>query len=144
MKKVFGIISIISLGLLFACSKPVNDDHASKTSEWQEKKVTIDLNECENMIFGTDHLKICLDSVADSRCPLDVVCIWEGRAIAKFTFIKNGQSYPITLTIPGFASYSQEISVAGYTIRLINVLPYPVINSPQTAETTVKIEIKNY
>lgn len=146
MKKVFGFALVFGLCLFLACSKPANEnDQASKNAEWHEKTVTIDLNQCQNVNFGNDRLRLCLDSVNDSRCPMNADCIWAGTAIAKFTFTKNGQANPVTLAIPAFASYPQQITVAGYTIKLINVFPYPDLNANiPPAIIQAKVEIKNY
>jgi hypothetical protein len=144
MKRVFGLISLVSMSLLFACTKPAND-HPSDSGEWKEITLTIDLNECENITFGNDELTLCLDSVADSRCPINANCIWSGTAITRFSFTKNDQSFPVVLATPPFASYQQQVSIAGYTIKLINVLPYPELGPSAPAnQIKAKIEIKNY
>jgi hypothetical protein len=143
MKKLTGIVFLLSI--LFACTKSVNENILSKSSEWQEKTLTIDLNKCGNINFGPDQLTLCLDSVSDFRCPINANCIWGGTAIARFTFTKNGQQYPVVLAIPPFASYQQEIKVANYTLKLINVSPYPEYNTnTPPADIDAKVEIKNY
>jgi hypothetical protein len=59
-----------------------------------------------NSKIRTDHIIVCLDSlVEDSRCPVGVVCIWQGTVIAKFSVSVNNHQQPVTLStlkLPGF------------------------------------------
>lgn len=88
------------------------------------------LNTCTSKSLNAEGIKLCFNSLNDSRCPADVVCGWAGTAIAKFTLTKNSISYPFTLsTLPGHP-YSSDTVVAGYKFRLVNILPYPKISSP--------------
>lgn len=89
------------------------------------------LNTCTSKTFNAEAISVCFDSVNDSRCPSDATCVWIGVAIAKFTLIKNGVSYPFTLTtLPVFHQYSSDTTVAGYKFHLVNILPYPKFSSP--------------
>ncbi|MBK5271481.1 MAG: hypothetical protein JJE22_10750 [Bacteroidia bacterium] len=145
MKTSISFLSIICLSFLFACSKSSNqtatNSHSNKV-EFKEGSVTIPLKECKNISFGSDQLKLCLDSVSDSRCPSNVICVWSGTAIASLSFTKNGQVYPVTLAIPPFGSYQEKIKVAGYTITLLDVTPYPVAPPYSIPIEPTKAEIK--
>lgn len=59
----------------------------------------------------------------DSRCPADVVCVWEGDASARIRASADGRSYtPFDLHTtldPKTAEF------AGRTITLVSVEPYP-------------------
>ena len=91
------------------------------------------VNTCISKTFTTEEISVCFNSVSDSRCPSDAVCVWAGVAIAEFTLIKNHISYPFTLTtLPVFGQYSSDTTLAGYKFHLINILPYPKISSPAT------------
>ena len=66
--------------------------------------------------------------IEDSRCPLGVVCIWQGTAIAKFSVTVNDHQQPVTLStfkLPGFPS---DTILMGYKIEFVDLLPYPDIN----------------
>jgi len=128
-------------------SNRVDSNSPSGKTELKEETVSLALKGCSSISFNNDHLTLCLDSVSDSRCPLNVVCAWAGTAIATLKFTKNEQVYPVTLAIPEFASYQQKITVAGYTIKLINVTPYPIAppfpNPSPIEPAKVEIEISN-
>ncbi len=143
------IIWIISLGFLIACSKSATETRKNSDSaktEPQEASFTLSLRDCKNISFGNDQLVLCLDSLSDSRCPMNANCVWAGTAIARFSFTKNEQVYPIALATLPFASYQQKIIVAGYTITLINVLPYPIVppGGPIEPPTKAEVRISNY
>jgi hypothetical protein len=146
MTRVLNLILLITISSSIACSKSGDDGNPMAAKQaFSEKSLTIDLNKCEAFRFGDDQLSLCVDSIADSRCPVNVNCIWGGTAIVKFTFTKNGQVNHIALAIPAFASYQQQITIAGYTIQLINVYPFPETGVTALAhERKVKIEIRNY
>ncbi|HEX2614659.1 MAG TPA: hypothetical protein VHL10_04140, partial [Nitrososphaera sp.] len=67
----------------------------------------------------------------DSRCPSDVTCIWEGQVsvLVDLTSASDGKSFGnFTLTIRGSGSTdnSSAMTVNGYSLRLVDVQPYPV------------------
>lgn len=76
-----------------------------------------------------EDLKMTLLDVEDSRCPSDVVCVWQGMVTAKVQLQKGAQDLGVhgisTETIEG----DEEI-FDGYYIRLTNIDPYPVSTSP--------------
>jgi hypothetical protein len=89
------------------------------------------LNTCTSKAFDGQVITICFNSVTDSRCPSDAVCVWSGVAIAKFTLTKNHISYPFILaTLPTFGP--SDTTVAGYKFHLVNILPYPKMSAPAT------------
>ena len=59
--------------------------------------------------------------IEDSRCPLDVICIWEGRVIAMIK-VQN-QTHEISGNFtPGYTlSY-----ITPYNVTLVDVLPHPI------------------
>ena len=80
-----------------------------------------------------EQIWITFDSLyEDSRCPLDVVCVWEGNAKLGFTFRHENQKARIALnTYPGF---NQDTTVFRYRISLTGVLPVPHSDSSYTAD----------
>ncbi len=80
-----------------------------------------------------EHIWITFDSLyGDSRCPVDVECIWEGNARLGFTFghFLSKTSFSLN-THPDF---KQDSTVYNYQITLIDVLPYPHTDSTFTAK----------
>ncbi len=64
---------------------------------------------------------LCFDSVVtDSRCPEDVVCIWEGEAIGKFSLRKYQQDPVIFKLKQG----SKDTAINGYRISFVDLLPH--------------------
>jgi hypothetical protein len=80
-------------------------------------------------------LTMTLLEVEDSRCPSDVVCVWQGTVMAKIQLKKGGQDLGIH-TIPMETIDGKEKTFEGYYIRLTNVAPYP--------ESTSSIDASNY
>ena len=69
----------------------------------------------------------------DSRCPAGALCIWQGRAVAKFSFIVDKDQRPVTLTtlnlpLIGIPRFPSDTILMGYKIEFVNLLPYPEIN----------------
>lgn len=135
MKKVWIVSLIAGLGLLAACSKPVNDDDTGNF---------IRLHECKPLP-GSNDMRLCFESVlTDSRCPSDVVCIWQGTAVARFSIEKNdARIHELTLSTNGVAPYRRDTTVAGYKIEFINLHPYPQTNrTSPVPDNEIKAEVK--
>lgn len=69
-------------------------------------------------------ISVLLDSVMnDSRCPIDVECIWAGNAEVQFLFKSALQQTKFNLNTtlsPG------DTTIDGYKIMLVALLPFPV------------------
>ena len=66
--------------------------------------------------------------VEDSRCPGDVVCVWQGNASARFTATLaagTAVTFDLNTTLDPKAT-----EVGGRTITLVAVEPYPVSTGP--------------
>jgi hypothetical protein len=71
-----------------------------------------------------DGLKLTFDRVrADSRCPLDVICIQAGEAIVVLTLSQSGAA-PAEQELHTTPALS-EASYLSYAIRLVALVPYP-------------------
>jgi len=71
-----------------------------------------------------DDLKLTFDRVrADSRCPLDAICIQAGEAIVVLTLSQTAgaQAERELRTTPAFS----EVSYLSYAIKLVALAPYP-------------------
>lgn len=87
------------------------------------KSAVPDGNHCLTVIKASDKVSVCLERVLnDSRCPPDVTCVWQGYALSRFRFSKNGQSTPIELSTirhPGIPS--PDTTLQGYHVELISL-----------------------
>jgi hypothetical protein len=119
MRFVYTVLAGSIFLVLFSCRKNPELRTSSSVS-WKN---------CTLVDDKTDDVKVCLDSlIGDSRCPLEVVCIWQGTAIAKFSVTVNDHQQPVTLStfkLPGFPS---DTILMGYKIEFVDLLPYPDIN----------------
>lgn len=68
---------------------------------------------------------------ADSRCPIEALCIQIGDAVAEFqAAMRNGTARRLELRTAGNARRGE---VAGYQIELTSLQPYPSIQHPIAA-----------
>lgn len=136
MRSILVIVLIVCMGFTNACKKSVNVR--------KEDSLTITLHGCANNIFSDSQVRLCFDSViSDSRCPANANCVWQGTAVCRFSFFKNGKESPIilsTLALPG--QYNKDTIVAGYKIEFINLLPYPGLPPEPAPGNEIKAEVK--
>ncbi|QEC54785.1 hypothetical protein [Flavisolibacter ginsenosidimutans] len=111
-----------------------------KTSSYNaENPVTIKLAECTTVQRSADNVKVCVDSLNDSRCPLNATCIWAGYAAVKLTVSLKNETHSFmlsTLSRSGFPP--PDTTLANHRFQLVNVLPYP----GETANGTSRVELK--
>lgn len=112
------LIFIFLIGVLFcACNK--DSDYTNKTIILGES-VNVKLN--ETVTDHTSYLRLRLDAVVDSRCPINAECLTSGNAEVTFTFFVNGNPSVFTLNTTIGA---KETYVNGYKITLLELLPFP-------------------
>ena len=115
MEKYF--LFLLAIGVFTACNNSISDQgnsiHGNATLNLGETKYNV-----------TTENTVSLDSVlSDSRCPIDVQCIWAGNAAARFTFLDHGHVIPFTLNTN--AAFPVDTLISGYRIRLIDLKPAP-------------------
>lgn len=72
----------------------------------------------------------------DSRCPTGLDCIWAGRAVVVVNLIKNVKSLG-TVELTHSPNQSSSQRVAGYSLQLMELSPYPVGGQTRTSSTYV-------
>lgn len=92
-------------------------------------------NDTISLVYGKTYenyeksISIKLDSVTeDSRCPINVECIWAGNARAKF--ILNSNNYLSGFSLNTSTGFRNDTIISGYDIKLIELKPYPVYLHP--------------
>lgn len=102
--------------------------------------VTIKLAGCANVQRATGTIKICLDSLNDSRCPLNVECFWGGVAVVKLNVTGNGvHSFRMSTLTNGVFPPTDTV-IENHRFRLLNVLPYPGSGSNVSSSIELKVE----
>lgn len=72
----------------------------------------------------------------ESRCPADVVCIWEGQVTLMLgVTIGDGPTTPLEVTLRG--GVSEPVTIQGVTLRLFRVDPYPISSVPRDLDDYV-------
>jgi hypothetical protein len=68
-------------------------------------------------------LAVTFESVsADSRCPADVTCVWEGDAVVLVT-VRPAASTPSELHTSG--RYASQVEAGDFRVRLVELKPVP-------------------
>ncbi|MBA4407190.1 hypothetical protein C0389_07950 [bacterium] len=121
MKRLFKILSTSLLVFVASCTQyseiPFPDQDSIPI---RDEPVTIHLNyKQEVTIDGKFNLRF--EGVgADSRCPIDVICIWagDGEVLLRITTGNSSQRYTVHTTLE-----PREIVIDNYLIQLINLFP---------------------
>ena len=135
MKNIGLLIVVIAL-FSSSCKKEVIVNNQLPLNKAVELKKGSVLN---NTAEG---IRISLDSVVnDSRCALDVVCVWEGNAEAYFTCTYGDDTAMLILN--SNPSFKNDTLVYGYLITLLDLKPYPlsdVIIDPESYTAEISIQ----
>lgn len=119
------IIAILLAILSYGCSNNGHDDIIPFDLKVAEN-VTLENGKCLKI---TDlEYEICLTSINDSRCPSNVVCVWEGDAEVEFNFKSNSENKIFKLHTND--KFQQDTIINNIKIKLLNVFPYPNSNNP--------------
>ncbi|MBV1869326.1 MAG: META domain-containing protein [Gammaproteobacteria bacterium] len=94
-------------------------------------------------LISDDSLQLSFIDVEDSRCPVDVVCVWEGEAkvtlLARYGDSDNPVEETLQLTLNANDQHS-TVTFGDYQLRLFKVRPYPDSRIP-TDKKDYKIEL---
>ena len=116
MKKI--ILPLLAILLLAsACTKNKNGNYPH-----------VKLNGCITKSgLNNENIVICYDQLLeDNRCPEGNTCVTQGVAKARFRFSTPVATHIIELsTHDGGPGYTQDTVVGNYTIRLVDIFPYP-------------------
>jgi len=70
-------------------------------------------------------LRVTFESVgADSRCPVDVTCVWEGDAVVVVS-VRPAEAAPARHELHTSGRYPNEVDAGGYGVRLVDLAPVP-------------------
>ncbi len=115
---------------LMNCKKQTQENTSAGKGIHLDSLTAIPWKQCSPLDSNNDAVRICFDSLLeDSRCPEEVVCFWQGTAVAKFLFSVSNVEHAVTLStfdLPGV--YRSDTILMGYKIKLVDVRPYPHAN----------------
>jgi hypothetical protein len=118
LKSKLFLLPVLAILLLAAgCSSP----SVVKASPGQEFSLAVSQRA---ELTGEDLTVTFKDVSEDSRCPKNVVCIWEGRAVCNLTVQKAGVTGELVLTQPGLTLAPTTQDYQGYQYSF-SVEPYP-------------------
>jgi len=124
MKTLFIFLALITISFI-SCDKESFSESFSLGLE-NDFKIYGEYQSIDNSLYFT------LTEINDSRCPSDVVCVWEGKADVKIE-VKSPVKGFITLS-----TYNHLTDTIGnYSFELKEVKPYPV------STKTIKLEDYN-
>lgn len=101
------------------------------------RESTFRMNELSTSSDG--NYTLLITDIQDSRCPINVECIWQGEVVVKGEFTANGTKNPFEVHS---VVKDQNIQPEGYTIQVIDAKPYPVYgrdNNPESLIVTLLI-----
>ena len=93
---------------------------------------TVTVNYGHTLMNVQEHIWLSFDSLLeDSRCPINVLCVWAGNARLNFSFgcLANRSRFALNT----FQSFQSDTTLYNYHITLIDVLPVPHTDSSYTA-----------
>lgn len=104
---------------LSSCSNPSNSN--LHNSVILGNSVTIQFQ--DTLYNEEEFIWITFDSLNDSRCPINDWCLWSGNARLLFTFAKD--SLKTSFSLNTYRQDLRDTTLFGYSISLIDVMPYP-------------------
>ena len=118
------LLFILTLFIFVSCNDETSSDSFKIGFENEFQYGILNLSD-------NNSLKLSITEINDSRCPSDVVCVWQGEVVIKIE-IELPQKGTISLS-----TYDNLIDTfANYSFELIDVSPYPI--------STETIELKDY
>ncbi|MFW7377601.1 MAG: hypothetical protein ACOH5I_02180 [Oligoflexus sp.] len=133
MKMVMFFLSLISLmsSALYGKGEPPTFEEKGSVIEIQEDEVVsfvVGETQVIRTAAGTYH--VTLIELTDSRCPEDVVCVWQGVATAVFSVVSKMQTEESLLVITTLDE--GPLVFADLEITLSEVTPYPNTQMPES------------
>lgn len=122
-------VAALAVGLMAAaCSEstgPEGDPSAAVIPTPQDLTLRIG----DEAPVGNSVIRISFGRVVeDSRCPMDVVCVWEGNAVAELGIRAGmGPTFPLQLST---TLEPRSTEWHGVKVTLLELLPYPKASAP--------------
>ncbi len=88
--------------------------------------MTIGIN--KTITLPDSKVKVSFSRVAEeSRCPVDVTCVWEGIAVVDLKLVNGAETKTVELATRDFEpkNVKRNVLFGGYNISLEDLKPYP-------------------
>ena len=100
----------------------------------------------EETVNHNKELEITFSDIEDSRCPTDVVCVWEGQADVELRAFFDGDDTPAVFHLISRVGYPDlaDTTLYGYHLQLLEVNPYPdnASSPPAKEDYTIRLLIE--
>ena len=137
MTKLFSI-AIISLLLFSACN---HDDSTPEGVYQLGESFVLAIQQTADCDCSGPSLTFA-ELLEDSRCPLEAICIWEGRAVVRIDVNQNEETQSIELiSRAGYEELARD-TIDQLVITLLDVMPYPVVNQQvEVADYSIELRV---
>jgi hypothetical protein len=93
-------------------------------------------------------LEVRFETVTDSRCPVNAVCIWEGDGVARFKLTDLSTGATQTLEFHTNQSVgSDSVKLASIAVKMLELNPFPgtidVSKLPEAYTVTLSLDRNN-
>ena len=129
------LISIVLVSglLLYACEFLQRESYCSdRVADELILNDTIELRYGELYCNSRYEIRLAVDSILDSRCPIGAMCFWEGNGQVKLSLSQAGN--PSSFWLNTHVDFRRDTVVHGLKYELINLLPYPDISKEYELE----------
>ena len=128
MKKVSSILFIVIVFLTGCIKYEFKYQKTTTLNRYFNLDDTVSIYVKHTLMNQAENISITFDSVKnDSRCPTGAECITAGNAAIVFHYTKGNNSVYFTLNTQ--KNLGSDTTIDNYNIRLINLLPYPVLHT---------------
>jgi len=115
---IFSVLLVTAFTATATCAPKIDDKTVSLGESFS---LTIGQSAS---IDGEDLAIEFIDIITDSRCPLEVVCIWQGEVACLVEITHSGTGQEKVLTYPGLTQELSEAQFGSYQFTF-SVEPYP-------------------
>jgi hypothetical protein len=134
-RRLLGLVAVAALLVATGWSAPAAgaEDIAAQAFE-----IDLDVQHGQTVELENGAFQITfVDVQEDSRCPKDVLCVWQGQAITTMHVVADGTDHgDVSLSLLALAptGASPTVTLGAYTLRLDYLAPYPSASQPTPHE----------
>lgn len=136
MKRATLPISIALLASVVSCSSPSGPGLPEMPPQFQNVAAGAEIVLAVGTEASVDGgaLLIRFQAVTeDSRCPLSVTCVWEGRGVVSLT-VTPADGEERTISLETHLTQDRTAEIGGYRLTLEGLLPWPAREGPIPTE----------